>query len=89
MLVIHQIHKYGGRVCETKWHDHEFELSVSCVEHRLLDVSFMNSNLIIPGLQVYLGEFRTTPELVKQVINSGQRVFVLFGYFVELVVVDA
>ena len=58
-------------------------------EGGLGDVIFSNFKLMIPRSQIYLREHHSPFQLVKQVINPRQGIFVLHGDLVQLSVVNA
>src|SRR5436189_6129700 len=76
---IHQIHEEGWCVGQPKWHDQELIQSVAGSEGRLLNVFLSNTKLVIAGPEVYLRKVASTAQLVKKVINSRHRVFILDG----------
>ena len=48
----------------------------------------MNSNLVIAHTEIKLGEYLSTFELFKQLIDVGKWVLVLYGLLVQWTVVD-
>src|ERR1043165_6683604 len=85
--IVHHSHEVSWGVRQTKRHDREFIQAISGGECRLGDVFLPDLQLIIAGTKIYLGEYSGTLELIKQIINAGQQVFVLDGDFLQGAVV--
>ena len=58
-------------------------------ENCLRNITLSNLHLMIARSEINLGEILGTSELVKQIINSWQRVLVLDGDCVQVLVINA
>ena len=87
--LIHHPHEVGRGVGQSKRHHGALVQSVSRGERSLGDIALSDLQLIVSGAKINLGEYTGTTELVKQIIDSRQRLLVLYGDFVEGAVVDA
>src|SRR3954470_23405833 len=76
---IHQIHEEGWCVGQPKRHDQKLIQSVAGPEGRLLNVFLSDTKLVITRPEVYLRKIASTTQLIKKVINSRHRVFILDG----------
>ena len=80
--LVHHSHEVSWGIRQTKRHDREFIQAISGGECRLGDIFLPDLQLIIAGTKIYLGEYLGSLQLIKQIINAGQRVLVLNGDFI-------
>ncbi len=85
--VVHHPLESGGRVREPEEHDCGFKQPPICVKSRLFFVSLLYVDIVIPPLDVKLGEVLGSMELVDEFGDQGEGVLVLDCYFIELAVV--
>ena len=64
-------------------------MAVAGAKGGLRDVLGGNTNLVVPGAEVDLGEHLGTVQAVQELINAGQGVGVADGLLVQSTVVDA
>ena len=84
---IHHVYEEGGGVGEAEGHDCIFIETVVSGECGLGNILLFNFELIISSPQIDLGEHLGSTELIKQIINSWQRVFVFDCDIIQLPVV--
>ena len=63
---IHEIHKSHWDISKPKSHYYKFIMSISGVECSLRYVLFLNLELVIPRMKVYIGEGPHTSKLLKK-----------------------
>ena len=64
-------------------------MSISASKGSLVDVGFSDTNLVVAGPQVNLGEVACTLQAVHQVFDERERVPILDCDFVQGTIVDA
>src|SRR4051812_31360204 len=79
----------GGSIGETERHHLVLVVAVARAEGGLLDVLFVDSDLVVAPMQVDLGEYFGTEEAVGEVVDEGNGEAVLDGDVVQGTVVDA
>jgi hypothetical protein len=79
----------GRGIGEPKRHDQELEVAMVGAERRLGDVIGVHPHLVVPGVEVKLGEEPRPVQLIQQFIDHRDRELVFGGLGVESVVVDA
>ncbi|BAU01026.1 hypothetical protein VIGAN_11017800 [Vigna angularis var. angularis] len=84
---VHIIHEHRRSVCYSKWHHYILVVSITRPKSSFLDVVLLHPDLVIPRTQINLREHRCPMQLIQQIINPWQRVFVLDGQLVQLPVV--
>ena len=47
-----------------------------CTESRLVNVTFLNSDLVVPGTEVQFGEVTRPMKFVQELVNDRDRIFV-------------
>jgi hypothetical protein len=87
--ILNQGLKGGRGIRETKGHHLVLVVPVSRAESGLVDVIFVDANLVVSPPEVDLSEHFRTKESVGEVINEGDGESVLDGDVVESAVVDA
>jgi len=86
---VHQGLERRWRICGTERYDDELEVAMVGAEGRLGDVLRVHGHLVVPTAQVEFGEEARTFQFVKELIDHGDREFVLNGLGVEDAIVDA
>ena len=81
------MHEKGRGVGETEGHDGIFIKTVPSSERGLGNIFLLDFELVISGPQINLGEYFCPTELIKQVINPRQWIFVLDGNIIQLLVI--
>jgi hypothetical protein len=80
----------GGRsVGKAEWHDLVLEVAVTGAERGLLDVVFMDPDLVVARTEIDLGEDLGAMELVGEVINEGDGEPVLDGDGIQGTIINA
>src|ERR1041384_5900073 len=74
-------------VRKAKRHDRKLIQSITSAEGCLANVLLTDTNLVVPHLQIKLGKHLCSMQLLKQVIDVGQRVLVFYGLLVDASVV--
>src|ERR1700694_2708541 len=77
--LIDQMHEGCWCIGEPEGQHQELEVTVASPECCLLNVRFMDADLMISGFEIDLGEVPSTLQSIKQLIDSWQRVLVLDG----------
>jgi len=85
---VHVVHEDYRSICHPKWHHHILVVSIAWPESCLLYILRLNQYLMISRPQVNLGEHCCSSQLIQQVINSRQWVFVLDSQLVQLMVIN-
>src|SRR3954468_2174025 len=70
-----------------KRHDCKLIQSVASAERCLGNVLLTDTNLVVPHFQIKFGKHLCSIQLVKQIIDVGQRVLVFDGLLVDTTVV--
>jgi hypothetical protein len=86
---IHKCLECGQGVCEAEGHDGEFKMAVLAVEGCFGDILWVYTDLVVGTLKINICEIFCIVEFVKEFINTGKRITVFDGEFVEGTVVDA
>ena len=84
---VHHMHEEGSGVGETKRHNCIFIKNVSSGECGLRNILLLDFELVISGPQINLGEYFCPAELIKQIINSWEWIFVINSDIVQLTVI--
>ena len=87
--IIHECLKGSRGVAQPKRHHQELVEAVVCAERRLVEVSRIHADLMIPRAQVKLGEEPGAVEFVQELVDHWYGKSVLDGDGVEFPVVDA
>src|SRR6184192_827628 len=87
--VLNQRLKGSWGIRESEAHDFVLIMTVSCAKSCLLNVIFVNADLIVSPTKVDLGENLCTLKSVNEVINEGNGKSVLLGDLVEGPIVNA
>jgi hypothetical protein len=80
--LIHEVHEKGGCVRQSERHYCELILSVLGDKCSLLNICFLDSQLVITEPQVYLGEIFGPLKLVEEVVDSREWVLVFYCNFI-------
>jgi hypothetical protein len=80
---VHEIHEVGWGIRETKGHYQELVKAITSGESGFRDVTGSNLDLMITKTKVDLGENFGSSQLIKKNIDSGKRIFVLDGDYIE------
>jgi hypothetical protein len=80
---VHEVHKVGWGICETKGHYQELLKTITSGESGFRNVTRSNFDLMIAKTKVDLGENLGSSQLIKKNIDSGKRIFVLDGDDIE------
>src|SRR5688572_8128908 len=86
---IHQIHKSGRSVSYSKGQYNKLIMARHCTKSIFRNITFPHPQLVISGTKVYFREVTCSLELIKQIINSRQRLSLLDSYLIQLSVVNA
>ena len=86
---IHQIHKYCRSIGEPKQYHDELVMSITSPERGLLHVLHSNLDLMVPGPQIYLGEPRSSLQMIKKIIYPREWIPVIHLQLSKLPVVNA
>lgn len=81
---VHQFHNGYKGICKPKWNHKKIIMFVLCMEGYLRDIRLPDFQLVVTQSQINLRKERGFVKLIKQVVNSWQRVSVLYGYFIKL-----
>jgi hypothetical protein len=84
----HEVHEVGWGIFETKGHYQELVKTIMSGESSFKNVTRSNFDLVITRTKINLGENFGSSQLIKKNINSGKRIFVLYGYCIERSVVN-
>src|SRR5688572_13200776 len=63
-------------------------MAIPCPKSSLRNITFPHPQLVISGTKVYFREITRSLELIKQVINSRQRISVLDSHFIQLSIIN-
>jgi hypothetical protein len=80
---VHEVHEVGWGICETKGHYQELVKTVTSGESGFRNVTRSNLDLMITRTKVDLRENFGSSQLIKKNIDSGKRIFVLYGDCIE------
>jgi hypothetical protein len=80
---VHEVHEVGCGIRETKRHYQELVKTVTSGESGFRNVTRSNFDLMITRTKVDLGENFGSSQLIKKNIDSGKRIFVLDGDYIE------
>src|SRR3954469_18532745 len=86
---VHVIHKDSRSIGYPEWHNQELIMTVSRPKSSLRYIRTLNPNLMISRPEVNLREHTGSFQLIQEVINPWKRILVLYGYLVQLTIVDA
>jgi hypothetical protein len=78
-----EVHEVGWGICETKAHHKELVKTITSGESSFRNVTRSNFDLVVTRMKVDCGENFGSSQLIKKNIDSGKRIFVLDGYFIE------
>jgi hypothetical protein len=87
--VLNQGLECGGSIGKTKWHDLVLKVAVASAERGLLNVIFMDPDLVVARTEIDLGEDLGAMELVGEVINEGDGESVLDGDGIQGTIINA
>lgn len=73
----------------TKGHETKLIMTISCSKGRLWEIRIPNLKLMITRSKINLREALHTLKLIKQIINPRKRIFILYGHFVQLTIINA
>jgi len=62
---IHQPLKSRGSIAEAKWHDSPFIKTIACSERGLVLITLLDADLVVPTLQINLGEVLGSLSLIQ------------------------
>src|SRR5262249_928618 len=86
---VHQVHKDSRGIRQAKGHYQELVMSVPGPKSSLLNILFPDPELMISRSEIYLREHLSRLQLVKEIINPGQRIPVLHSHLVQFPVIYA
>ena len=72
--IVHHHHESGWSICQTKGHDQPFKKAFLWLEGSLPYICLFYQDLVVAKLQINLTEVFSPPELIKEVVDSGNRV---------------
>src|ERR1044072_7933875 len=84
---VHVIHEYCGCIGYSERHHQVLIVTITGPEGSLLYIFFLDPDLMVTRSQIYLGEYRSSLQLVHQIINSWKRVSVLNGHLIQLPII--
>ena len=87
--LVHQVHESGWGISQPQGHHQKLVMSIMSLESNLANILFSNLELMITGANINLREARSSLELIEQVINYWQGIFVMNSQSVELSIVYA
>src|ERR1041385_7698828 len=85
--LIYEVHEISWGIGKSEGHHSVLEQTIACREGCLGDVRLTDLQLVVSGPQINLGEDSGSVQLVEQILDLGERILVLDGYFVQLTVV--
>jgi hypothetical protein len=85
--IIHDLLASGGGIGQTKRHDSEFEMSVTCAKSSLVNVRGGHGNLMVGRGQVQGSEVACITEVINEVINAREGVRIFDSQIIESTVV--
>jgi hypothetical protein len=80
---VHEVHEVGWGICETKGHHQELVKTITSGESSFRNVTRSNFDLVVTRTKIDLGENFDSSQLIKKNIDSGKRIFVLDGHYIE------
>jgi hypothetical protein len=80
---VHEVHEVGWGIRETKGHYQELIKTITSGEGSFRNVTRSNFDLMATRMKVDLGENSGSRQLIKKNIDSGKRIFVLDGHYIE------
>jgi hypothetical protein len=86
--IVHEVHEVGWGICETKGHHQELIKTITSGESSFRNVTRSNFDLVVTRRKIDLGEDLGSSQLIKKNIDTGKRIFVLDGYYVDRPVVN-
>jgi hypothetical protein len=81
--LVHEVHEETRCVGQAEGHHRELVLTIPGNEGHFLDVSFFDSQMMVPGSQINLQEVLCHLELVEQVIDPRQQILILNYDFIQ------
>jgi hypothetical protein len=87
--IIHHPHESGWRICQAKGHDQPFEKTFLGLEGSVPYICVFYRDLVVTRLQINLTEVFGPRELIKEVLDSGNRVPVSEYDFIQGLVINA
>jgi hypothetical protein len=85
---VHEVHEIGWGICETKGHHQELVKIITSGESSFRNVTRSNFDLVVTRMKIDLGENFGSSQLIKKDIDSGERIFVHDGHYIERSVVN-
>jgi hypothetical protein len=85
---VHEVHEVGWGICETKRHHQELVKAITSGETSFRNVTRSNFDLMITRTKIDLGEKSSSSQLIKKNIDSGKKIFVLYGHCIEQSVIN-
>jgi hypothetical protein len=85
---VHKVHEVGWGICETKGHHQELVKTIASGESSFRNVTRSNFDLVVTRMKIDLGENFGSSQLMKENINSGKRIFILDGHYIEQFLVN-
>jgi hypothetical protein len=86
--VIHKCLERCRCIGEAEWHHKKLEVAVMCSECHLLYVGRVHEHLVVPIVEVKLGEEAGATEFIEQFIHHGNQEHVIDRLDVERAVID-
>jgi hypothetical protein len=86
---VHEVHEVGWGICESERHYQELVKTITSRKSSFRNVARSNIDLVIARTKVDLREDFGTSQLIKKNIDSGKRVFVFYGDWIEWSVIYA
>ena len=87
--VIHESLEYSGGVTQTKEHDCWFEKSFVCDKSHLPLMTIFDVDIVVPLLNIEFSEVASIFQLVHEVRDERERIGIMGGMFVKVMVVLA
>jgi hypothetical protein len=85
---VHGVHEVGSGICETKRHHQELVKTITSGESSFRNVTRSNFDLMITRMEIDIGENFGSSQLIKKNVDSGKRIFVLDGHYIERSVIN-
>ena len=84
---MHKIHECRWSIRQSNRHHCELKMLISRSKRSLMDICLPNSQLMVAGMEIYLRGDPRPSQLIKQIINSWQRVPILNSSPIQLPII--
>jgi len=86
-----KVHKGGEHrrnIAQPKWHHQKLIQAIPSPHCHLFHIFTHDVDLIVPQFEINLVKVFCPIESIQKIINVGHRIIILYGYFIEIMVIN-